>query len=339
MKEQLLGACISLMVHGMAAIIIFGISQGIPPSVKTVALDFSIDSGGPIGEDGSGGETGGGSGGDEAPPRKEASLPEDSPGDKGIETPINPTHPLLSEVAEPDALVPEKPRPVLEELSPVVEEPPPVYEKPPPVPKEPSHVVKETIPVERKPSPVLAEPKPVPREKPAEPIPVKPVKQVRPVKKAKPDPPPTFPPARSMAGADRFAGSKANSESGPIEGPSEHSGPGSKSGPTGKDSGTRGTPRGDGGNAYLKAHFNFIRGHLLEHLCYPKIARKRGWAGKVMVSFTIHPDGRADDIEVQKSCGISLLDKSALKTVQNACPFPKPPMAARIVIPILYQLN
>ena len=58
-----------------------------------------------------------------------------------------------------------------------------------------------------------------------------------------------------------------------------------------------------------------------------------------MVSFTIYPDGRADNIEIQKSCGISLLDKSALKTVYNACPFPNPPMAARIVIPIVYQLH
>jgi protein TonB len=58
-----------------------------------------------------------------------------------------------------------------------------------------------------------------------------------------------------------------------------------------------------------------------------------------MVAFTIYPDGRADNIAIQKSCGISLLDKSAMKTVHNACPFPLPPMAARIVIPIVYQLN
>jgi TonB family protein len=50
-------------------------------------------------------------------------------------------------------------------------------------------------------------------------------------------------------------------------------------------------------------------------------------------------DGLVDNVEIKKSCGIPLLDKSALATVRNASPLPKPPMAIRISIPILYQLN
>ena len=97
---------------------------------------------------------------------------------------------------------------------------------------------------------------------------------------------------------------------------------------------------GDGaGSAYLSAQFGYIRDRLKENLCYPAIARQRGWSGMVMVAFTIHPDGLVDNLEIKQSCGFALLDKSALKTVRNACPFPKPPMEARIIIPVHYQLN
>ena len=92
-------------------------------------------------------------------------------------------------------------------------------------------------------------------------------------------------------------------------------------------------------NAYLDAQFSHIRNRLSEHLCYPIIARKRGWFGKVVVSFIINMDGNADKIEIHESCGISLLDQSVIKTVRNACPFPIPPMTAQIIIPILYNLN
>ncbi len=85
MRTQLLGIHISLMVHGMAVILLYGASQGMTPTVRTVALDFSLDSGGRMGENGS--AAGGRSGGDEAQPKDEASPPEDSPGDRKIAPP------------------------------------------------------------------------------------------------------------------------------------------------------------------------------------------------------------------------------------------------------------
>ena len=53
MRTQLHGIYISLIVHGMAAIFLYGVSQGITPTTKTVVLDFSLDSGGRMGEEGS----------------------------------------------------------------------------------------------------------------------------------------------------------------------------------------------------------------------------------------------------------------------------------------------
>lgn len=93
------------------------------------------------------------------------------------------------------------------------------------------------------------------------------------------------------------------------------------------------------GQAYVNRHFTYLRELIRKHLCYPKIARKMGWDGKVLVAFTILKNGHVDDLEIRESCGIKLLDQSALKTVRMACPFPKPPTTAKIIIPIAYNLN
>ncbi len=391
MRTQLHGIYISLMVHGMAAILLYGVSHGITPTVRTVALDFSLDSGGRIGEKGS--AAGGGSGGDEAQPQNEASPPKDFPGDRKVAPPMNPGITPKSSVSDPPPSVAEEQPPVLKAMPPAAETLPPVdegpvavVEAPPPVLKAPPPVRAETPPTEKRPTPARrilpddtlkailktpplkpVQPKPVPRKNTVDPVTKKKAKpdpsiiaaiktppptQVnsRPEKKPKsllpmpkpaagPESPSLFPGAGSVAATNPSAEIRANSAGDLSEGSSGHVGTGSLNGPDDEGSGNGGALRGDGGTAYLGTHFNFIRGHLREHLCYPSIARKRGWSGEVMVSFTIYPDGRADDIAIRKSCGISLLDKSALKTVYNASPFPNPPMAARIVIPIVYQLN
>jgi len=374
----------------MAAIFLYGISQGITPTTKTVVLDFSLDSGGRMGMDGSG--RGGGSGGDEALPQDEVSPPKDSTDGRKIETPMNPENTRMSGVADPPPLVSEERPIVLEETAPAaeaffkeyeasipaVEEPPPISAEPPPEPEEtppvaqkpsPAHRIfkdSKLIAVNKTISPKIVRPKPVPRKNTLEPVLENKTETDPPVQTAQKTPPPTlvdsrrekkptspspkpkpaarfdsrstFPDAGAIATADRSAES-TNSGKGLPETYPEQNGSGSRGGLADRGAGNGDSLRGNGGSAYIKSHFNFIRGHLREHLCYPSIARKRGWSGEVMVAFTIYPDGRADDIEVQKSCGISLLDKSALKTVYNACPFPNPPMAARIVIPIVYQLN
>lgn len=93
------------------------------------------------------------------------------------------------------------------------------------------------------------------------------------------------------------------------------------------------------GRNYVNIHFSYLRERIQKHLRYPTIARKRGWSGKVLVGFTILENGHVDDLEIKKSCGIKLLDHSAMETVRMACPFPKPPALARIVIPIMYKLD
>ncbi len=91
--------------------------------------------------------------------------------------------------------------------------------------------------------------------------------------------------------------------------------------------------------SYLKEHFAYIRRLVQQKLSYPKMARKRGWEGKVIVSFVVCIDGHARDITIRESSGIEVLDKNATVAVRDASPFPRPPIEAQMIIPISYTLN
>jgi protein TonB len=64
-----------------------------------------------------------------------------------------------------------------------------------------------------------------------------------------------------------------------------------------------------------------------------------GWEGKVITSFIVSSGGYVRDVRISKSSGYEILDENALKAINNASPFPKPPVEAQIIIPILYRLN
>lgn len=89
---------------------------------------------------------------------------------------------------------------------------------------------------------------------------------------------------------------------------------------------------------YLREHFSYIRELVAKKIVYPAIARKMGWGGKAVVAFTVTEDGSADNIRLVQSSGVPILDKSALETVRRASPFPRPPVRAEIVIPVLFRL-
>jgi protein TonB len=90
---------------------------------------------------------------------------------------------------------------------------------------------------------------------------------------------------------------------------------------------------------YLKEHFAYIRNIVQKRLNYPRIARKMGWEGKVVISFIVCLDGHAREIMVREGSGIELLDRNAVAAVQTASPFPRPPVEAQLIIPIKYTLN
>ena len=113
--------------------------------------------------------------------------------------------------------------------------------------------------------------------------------------------------------------------------------------PSGQDSGQdagHGLSAGDGQRQrYIKEHFAYIRDMIIRNLSYPMIARKAGWSGRVVVSFTVLDDGRVEDVKVVKSSGFGVLDANAIKTIEKAAPFPRPPVKAELIIPVVYRLS
>jgi protein TonB len=85
--------------------------------------------------------------------------------------------------------------------------------------------------------------------------------------------------------------------------------------------------------------FNFIKEMVRKNMSYPILARKSGWQGRVLVSFVICLDGRVEDVRIEKSSGITFLDKNAVDTVKKSAPFPNPPIRATIFLPIDYTLS
>ncbi|HBL23456.1 MAG TPA: hypothetical protein DDZ40_04995 [Deltaproteobacteria bacterium] len=90
---------------------------------------------------------------------------------------------------------------------------------------------------------------------------------------------------------------------------------------------------------YLKEHFAYIRDLITKNLSYPHMARKMGWRGRVVVAFIIRENGTVENTHVIKSSGYEVLDSNTLKTIAEVQPFPKPPVKAELVIPIVYKLE
>lgn len=91
--------------------------------------------------------------------------------------------------------------------------------------------------------------------------------------------------------------------------------------------------------SYLNEHFAYIRDKILRNVVYPDAARRMGWQGKVILSFVITAKGAVKSFQVVQSSGFKMLDRNAVETVQDAAPFPRPPVEAKLVIPIIYRLN
>jgi TonB family C-terminal domain len=90
---------------------------------------------------------------------------------------------------------------------------------------------------------------------------------------------------------------------------------------------------------YLSEHFAYIKELIQQHIRYPEMARRMGWQGKVIVDFIIRENGNATDIKIVKSSGFEVLDNNVIKTVKKVTPFPKPPVEAKIKMPITYRLS
>jgi protein TonB len=103
--------------------------------------------------------------------------------------------------------------------------------------------------------------------------------------------------------------------------------------------GNAGSSAGEENTRYLKEQFTYIKDRILKNVHYPEAARRMSWEGKVVVSFVVKLDGSVTDIKVNQSSGVLVLDKNACETVARTAPFPKPPIPAQLIIPLVYRLN
>jgi protein TonB len=93
------------------------------------------------------------------------------------------------------------------------------------------------------------------------------------------------------------------------------------------------------GAIYRNEQFAYIRDRIARNLNYPPQAAKAGRSGKVRVAFVIQADGTVEDVQIISSSGTPLLDREVRETVMRVAPFPKPPVRARIEIPVTYALE
>jgi protein TonB len=160
------------------------------------------------------------------------------------------------------------------------------------------------------------------------------------------------PPVRAESAAGtRVAGTGSGTGTGSGIGSGSGSGSGSGMG-SGSGSGTGsgagasiGPGKGSGESAeslrkrYLREHFAYIRNLILKNLTYPPMARKLGWAGGVTVSFVVRENGYTEKIKIVKNSGYDILDQNVIRTIRDVEPFPRPPIKAELVIPVVYRLE
>ncbi|MBW1706030.1 MAG: energy transducer TonB [Deltaproteobacteria bacterium] len=76
---------------------------------------------------------------------------------------------------------------------------------------------------------------------------------------------------------------------------------------------------------------------------YPKIARKRGYQGTVVIEVLVDRDGRVGDLRVSESSGYSILDRAAMASVKGWVFEPgmkgDQKVDMWVKVPIRFQLN
>ncbi|MGA8753770.1 TonB family protein [Candidatus Deferrimicrobium sp.] len=103
---------------------------------------------------------------------------------------------------------------------------------------------------------------------------------------------------------------------------------------------TAGSPSGtSGAGSPPAADFAWIRDAIQGAIAYPSTARRMGWEGKVVVAFHLLSDGSVRDVRVLQGSGHAALDRGAIDAVRSASPFPRSPVEAEVITPVVYRLT
>jgi protein TonB len=112
--------------------------------------------------------------------------------------------------------------------------------------------------------------------------------------------------------------------------------------PTVQDSvkASAGSPSGTSGAGSPPAsEFAWIRDAIQGAIAYPATARRMGWEGEVVVAFHLLSDGSVRDVRVVQGSGHPALDRGAIDAVRSASPFPRSPVGAEVITPVVYRLT
>jgi protein TonB len=83
--------------------------------------------------------------------------------------------------------------------------------------------------------------------------------------------------------------------------------------------------------------FATIQRRVSGEVSYPPIARAREVTGESQIEFAIDRAGNPVDISTIESSGSALLDRAAVRAVENAAPLPW--IHGRIIVPVRFQLD
>ena len=100
-----------------------------------------------------------------------------------------------------------------------------------------------------------------------------------------------------------------------------------------------GPPAGISGAGTPATNFTWIRDAIQHAITYPATARRMGWEGKVVVAFQLLSDGSVRDVRIVQGSGHAALDRGAIDAVRNASPFPRSPVEAEVITPVVYRLT
>jgi len=74
-----------------------------------------------------------------------------------------------------------------------------------------------------------------------------------------------------------------------------------------------------------RTYLDKVRERIKAKWVYPRQVAERGTEGELLIEFHIAKDGRLEDIAVQRSSSVPLLDTSAMNAIKWAEPFPPVP--------------
>ena len=82
---------------------------------------------------------------------------------------------------------------------------------------------------------------------------------------------------------------------------------------------------------------------LNQHFTYPRLAQRRNWQGKVLLSIRVTASGKIKNIRLNQSSGYTILDQAAMSSLTKVGELPQLiswlPYDIDLTLPVIYQLT